>query len=32
MALYHEQGVSGVKEFRGMYAFAIYDKKKKLQF
>ena len=30
MALYHEQGVSGLKNLRGMYAFAIYDKKKKI--
>ena len=30
MALYHEEGLSGLKNLRGMYAFAIYDKKKKI--
>ena len=28
MTLYHQEGVNGLEKLRGMYAFAIYDKKK----
>ena len=28
LALYNDEGLSGLKKLRGMYAFAIYDKKK----
>ncbi len=29
-ALYYEEGIEGLKKLRGMYAFALYDKKKNL--
>ena len=32
LALYNDEGLSGLKKLRGMYAFAIYDKKKKLPY
>ena len=28
MTLYHREGINGLEKLRGMYAFAIYDKKK----
>ena len=30
MTLYYNEGINGFEKLRGMYAFAIYDKKKKL--
>ena len=32
MTLYYHEGINGLEKLRGMYAFAIYDKKKIVQY